>query len=217
MNSLTTLLPVTSLLIILSGFVCIMLIRYSQRLSRIDSELREITVMLSEIPKENSLKEYMFAQDQRLCDIREKLDTDESTNTLQQYIQDQANQIVAIISTQEETRKEVITKAELELSLQITNELLEKVLWSLRFDEDKYVEDAETKRACTEEQEENNPELDTQNANASKDEDDHISMKHLLDESNDNYGAMLKYMQQSGKSGADALQALEAARAMRNF
>ena len=74
-----------------------------------------------------------------------------------------------------------------------------------------------TKRACTEEQEENNPELDTQNANASKDEDDHISMKHLLDESNDNYGAMLKYMQQSGKSGADALQALEAARAMRNF
>ena len=173
--------------------------------------------MLSEIPKENSLKEYMFAQDQRLCDIREKLDTDESTNTLQQYIQDQANQIVAIISTQEETRKEVITKAELELSLQITNELLEKVLWSLRFDEDKYVEDAETKRACTEEQEENNPELDTQNANASKDEDDHISMKHLLDESNDNYGAMLKYMQQSGKSGADALQALEAARAMRNF
>ena len=217
MNSLTTLLPVTSLLIILSGFVCIMLIRYSQRLSRIDSELREITVMLSEIPKENSLKEYMFAQDQRLCDIREKLDTDESTNTLQQYIQDQANQIVAIISTQEETRKEVITKAELELSLQITNELLEKVLWSLRFDEDKYVEDAETKRACTEEQEENNPELDTQNANASKDEDDHISMKHLLDKCNDNYGAMLKYMQQSGKSGADALQALEAARAMRNF
>ena len=103
--------------------------------------------MLSEIPKENSLKEYMFAQDQRLCDIREKLDTDESTNTLQQYIQDQANQIVAIISTQEETRKEVITKAELELSLQITNELLEKVLWSLRFDEDKYVEDAENKES----------------------------------------------------------------------
>lgn len=217
MNSLTTLLPVTSLLIIVSGFVCIMLIRYSQRLSRIDSELREITVMLSEIPKENSLKEYMFAQDQRLCDIREKLDTDESTNTLQQYIQDQANQIIAIISTHEETRKEVITKAELELSLQITNELLEKVLWALRFDEDKYVEDAETKRACTEEQEENNFELDTQNANASKDEDDHISMKHLLDESDDNYGAMLKYMQQSGKSGADALQALESARAMRNF
>jgi hypothetical protein len=206
----------TSLLIIVSGFAWIMLIRYSQRLSRIDEELREITVLLSEMPKENSIKDYMFAQDQRLCDIREKLDTYSSTNELQQYIQDQANQIIAIISTHDETRNEVITKADLELSLQITNELLEKVLWSLRFDENKFVEDAEAKRVNPEEQDTKKPKLDKKCVNVSKEKDDHIAMTHLLDESNDSYDAILKYMQQSGKSGADALQALEAAKVMRN-
>lgn len=36
-------------------------------------------------------------------------------------------------------------------------------------------------------------------------------MKSILNESDDSYGATLEYMQQTGKSGADALQALETA------
>jgi hypothetical protein len=206
----------TSLLIIVSGFAWIMLIRYSQRLSRIDEVLRDITALLSEMPKENSIKDYMFAQDQRLCDVREKLDTYSSTNELQQYIQDQANQIIAIISTHDETRNEVITKADLEVSLQITNELLEKVLWSLRFDENKFVEDAETNKGSFEGQGEKNITIDTKIANVSKNMDDRISIKHILDDSNNSYGAMLKYMQQTGKSGIDVLQELETAKVMRN-
>jgi len=211
-NSSAILLSATSLLIIVSGFAWVMLLRYSQRLSWIDSELRMIKVMLNEIPKENSLKEYMFAQDLRLSDIRENLDTYASTNALQQYIQDQANQIIAVISTHEETEKEVITRTDLEHSLQITNELLEKILWSLRFDEDNYAEDTGTKSASHEEQEKKVLNFDTKSANTIQDMNNHVSMMHLLNEHDDGYDAMLEYMQQSGKSGTDALQALEAAK-----
>ena len=180
MNSSAILLSATSLLIIVSGFAWVMLLRYSQRLSWIDSELRMIKVMLNEIPKENSLKEYMFAQDLRLSDIRENLDTYASTNALQQYIQDQANQIIAVISTHEETEKEVITRTDLEHSLQITNELLEKILWSLRFDEDKYAEDTGTKSASHEEQEKKVLNFDTKSVNTIQNMNDHVSMRHLL-------------------------------------
>ena len=198
------------------GFVWVMVRAYSLRLARIDEELRAIMVMLSEMPKENSIKDYIFAQDQRLRDIGEKLATHAATDELQQYIQDQANQIIAIISTQDESRKSGLTRADLEISLQITNELLERVLWSLRFDEDKYVENTDTNRGRPEQQEKKNINIDTKSAKVGKDKDGNISMKSILNDSDDSYGAMLKYMQQSGKSGTEALHALEAARVMRN-
>jgi hypothetical protein len=214
MNSSAILLLAISLLIIVSGFAWVMLRHYSQHLSRIDEELRAIKVLLSEIPKETSIRDYIFAQDRRLCDIREKLDTYSGTDVLQQHIQDQANQIIAFITTQEESKKSGVTKADLEVSLQRTNALLEKVLWSLRFDEDKYVEDTDTKSDSHEEQGKKNIQIDTKSANAGKGKDDHASMKSILDVSNDNYGAMLEYMKQSGKSGTEALQALKAAKVM---
>jgi len=207
---------VMALPIIVIGFIWAMVRIYSLRLSRIDEELRAITVMLSEMPKENSIKDYMYAQDQRLRDIGEKLATYAATDVLQQYIQDQANQIIAIISTQDESRKPGVTRADLEMSLQITNELLERVLWSLRFDEDKYVESTAANSSRPEEQGKKNINIDTKRAKDSKDENGNISMKSILNDGDDGYGAILKYMQQSGKSGTEALRALEAAKVMRN-
>ena len=123
-------------LILLTGIAWVTVRTYSLRLSHIDNELRSITEMLSETPKETGLRDYMFAQDQRLRSIVEKLDSHPDTDVLQQYIQDQANQIIAVISTHDDSSKS-ITKADLEITLQVTNDLLERVLWSLRFDEGK--------------------------------------------------------------------------------
>jgi hypothetical protein len=215
-NSSVILLLATSLLIIASGFTWVMFRRYSQRLSRIDEELRAITVLLSETTKETSLKAYMFAQDQRLRDIGEQLITHPDTDMLQQYMQDQTTQILAVISTLDEGRKSGVTKADLEISLRMINELLERVLWSLRFDEDKYVESTDTNRGIPEKQGKRNINIDTKSEKVSKDKDDDISMKSILNDSDDNYGAMLKYMQKSGKSGTEALHALEVAKFMRN-
>ena len=41
-------------------------------------------------------------------------------------------------------------------------------------------------------------------------------MTSILNNNNDNYGAMLEYMQHSGKSGSEALHALEFARRLRS-
>jgi hypothetical protein len=203
---------IAPLLLIVSGFALVML----RRLFRIDEELRQITVTLSEMPKEVSIRDYMYAQDNQLCNIKEKLDTYSGADELQQYIQDQANQIIAVISTHDESRRSGITKADLEVSLQVTNQLLEKVLWSLRFDEDNYVEETNTTKDRTGDEGAENFNTDAESNKVSKSKDDDISMKSILDESNDTYGAMLKYMQMSGKSGSDALQALESAKQIRN-
>lgn len=212
MNSSAILLLGTSLLIMISGFAWVMLRRYSQRLSRIDEELREITVLLREMPKENSIKDYMFAQDQRLCDIREKLDTYSDTDVLQQHIQDQANQVIAFISTHSDDSKSRITKDDLKISLQVTNGLLERVLWSLRFDEDKYVEHTEENKNISKDQgkiiiSELNPQREIR-----KDIDNNVSMGAILEGGDDDYDAMIKYMQQSGKSVVEAQQALKDAK-----
>lgn len=216
MSSSIILFLATVLLIMASGFTWVILRRYSQRLSRIDDGLREITIMLNEVPKETGLKEYMFAQDQQLHAIGEQLNTHPDTDLLQQYMQDQTTQILAVISTLDEGRKSGVTKADLEITLRVTNELLERVLWSLRFDEDKYVVNTDTNRDRPEEQGKKNINIDMKSAEAGKDKDDHISMNSILNDSDDSYDAMLKYMHKSGKSGAEALQALDAAKFMRN-
>jgi hypothetical protein len=59
-----------------------------------------------------------------------------------------------------------------------------------------------------------NTHMDAKSAKADEGKDGHASMKSILGVSNDNYGAMLEYMKQSGKSGTEALQALEAAKVM---
>jgi phosphoglycerate-specific signal transduction histidine kinase len=100
-NSSTILLLAPLLLIIVGGFAWMAL----RRLSRIDEELRTITLLLNDVPKEISIRDYFYAQDRRLFDIREKLDTYSSNEVLQQYIRDQANQIIAFITTHDDSRK----------------------------------------------------------------------------------------------------------------
>ena len=206
MNSSMVLLIALFVLIIVSGFAWVLL----RRMSLINDELRTIKVMLHEMPKEISVRDYFFAQDQRLLEIREKLDSNLVTDVLQQYIQDQANQIIAVISTHDEARKSGVTKADLEVSMQMTNQLLEKVLWSLRFDQDKYLEELDrTDRDSTEKQGGEKTKIDTKNYKAGKDKEDDISMKSILNDSTDRYHAILTYMQKTGESGVEALQAME--------
>jgi hypothetical protein len=208
-NSSMVLLIALFVLIIVSGFAWVLL----RRMSLINDELRTIKVMLHEMPKEISVRDYFFAQDQRLLEIREKLDSNLVTDVLQQYIQDQANQIIAVISTHDEARKSGVTKADLEVSMQMTNQLLEKVLWSLRFDQDKYLEETDrTDRDSSGREGDQKTKIDTKNNKASEDKDDAISMKSILNDSTDSYHAMLRYMQKTGESGVEALQALESTR-----
>ena len=197
------------------GIVWIMVRLYSPRLSRIDEELHAITQMLSEMPREMSLQEYMSNQDQHLRSIREKLDAHPDSALLQQYIQEHTEQLNTIIYMLGESGKIDLTKADLENSLRVINESLEKVLWSLRFDGDKYAEStAKTENKLTESGREN---VKSINQNSGKDRDmlgDAESMKDILENSDDSYAAMLKYMQQTGKDGSNALDTLTAARSM---
>ena len=73
MNSSVMIVLATALVITVSAVLWVMLHRYGKRLSSIDKELHDILVMLGETPKETSLKEYMFAQDQQLRGIADKL------------------------------------------------------------------------------------------------------------------------------------------------
>jgi hypothetical protein len=208
-NSSMILLLALFVLILVSGFAWVLL----RRMSLINDELRTITVRLHEMPKEISVRDYFYAQDRQLFDIREKLDAYPVTDELQQYIQDQANQIIAVISTHDEARKSGVTKADLEVSMQMTNQLLEKVLWSLRFDQEKYLEETDrTDRDSSGREGDQKTKIDTKNNKASEDKDDAISMKSILNDSTDSYHAMLTYMQKTGESGVDALQALESTR-----
>ena len=207
---------VTLLFILLTGVVWVIVRIYGLRLSRIDEELRTIIVTLNESPKETDLKEYMFAQDQRLLGIGNKLDAYADTDVLQQYIQDQANQVIAFISTHSDDGKSRITKDDLKNTLQVTNELLERVLWSLRFDEDKYVDQTEANKSISNNQDNKNISKSNAHSEIRKDVNDKVSMKDILESCDDDYDAMLKYMKQSGKSGVEAQQALKAVKIMRS-
>ena len=206
----------TLLFILLTGVVWVIVRIYGLRLSRIDEELRTIIVTLNESPKETDLKEYMFAQDQRLLGIGNKLDAYADTDVLQQYIQDQANQVIAFISTHSDDGKSRITKDDLKNTLQVTNELLERVLWSLRFDEDKYVDQTEANKSISNNQDNKNISKSNAHSEIRKDVNDKVSMKDILESCDDDYDAMLKYMKQSGKSGVEAQQALKAVKIMRS-
>ena len=97
-----------------------------------------------------------------------------------------------------EDSKKDLSKADLENSLRITNESLEKVLWSLRFDGDKYAESTaapENKLA-----EPGRTKVKSINKNSEKDREvpgDAESMKAILENNDDSYDMMLKHMQQT--------------------
>ena len=200
----------TSLLIMVIGIAWVVLRRYSLRLSQMDEHLRAITVMLSEMPKETSLQEYMFSQHQVLRSIEEKLDTDRDSALSHQYIQKHTKLLRTIISMLEEDRNEVLTRSDLEKSLRVANDSLEKVLWSMRFDEDKYAESiAMTGGSLPESVKANIKSINKYNESDHETLDDAEAMKNILKSTEDSYGAVLKYMQQTGKSGSNALQTLD--------
>ena len=205
-----------SLPIMVIGIVWVMVRYYSPRLSRIDEELHAITHMLSEMPREMNLQEYMFSQDQRLRSIGEKLDAHPDSDLLQQYIQEHTEQLNTIIYMLGESSKKDFTKADLEDSLRITNESLEKVLWSLRFDGDKYAEStAATENKLAEPGREKVKSINKYSEIGLEVPGDAESMKAILEDNDDSYVAMLKFMQQTGEGGSNALHALDTAKRLR--
>ena len=76
----------------------------------------------------------IYSQDQRLRSIGVKLDAHPDPALLQQYIQEHTQQLSTILS--------MLGGEGIENSLRVTNNSLEKVLWSLRFDEGKYAEES---------------------------------------------------------------------------
>ena len=109
----------------------------------------------------------------------------------------------------------MISRADLEISLQVTNDLLERVLWSLRFDEDKYEDRTEANKSISRDQGNKNIREPVAHSEFRKEINGKVSMEDILENSDDGYDAMLKYMQQSGKSGVEAQQALKSAKTMR--
>lgn len=201
----------SSLLIMIIGIGWLIVRRHMPHISRVDEELSAIKVMLSEMPKEISLQEYMFSQDQRLRGIGEKLDKNTNPALIQQYSLEHTQLLNTIIAMLAEGSHSALTRADCENLLRVTNDSLGKVLWSLRFDEDRYAESTmatEGKFADS-----GNAKISHINKQCGKDDadrDDARSMKALLNNSDDSYGAMLMYMQQTGKSGSDALEVLDA-------
>jgi hypothetical protein len=212
MDSSTFLLGAT-LLVMVIGIVWLIIYLYSQRLTRIDDELRAITVMLSEMPREEGLREYMFSQDQQLRSIGEKLDTHPDHDLLQRHIPEHTHQLRTLVSMLGEGSNTERARADLGNSLGVINDSLEKVLWSLRFDEDKYAEStAATGNRFTE-----SGKAKVKGINKDSETlEDTNSMKAILKNNDDSYDAMLKYMQQTGRGGSNALHALDKAGGLHN-
>ena len=144
----------------------------------------------------------LYSQDQRLRNIGEKLETQPNPALLLQYFQEHTQKLSTIIS--------MLEKEDIENSLRVTNNSLDKVLWALRFDEDKYA--AESTSAI----DKNTGSGDAKNKSISmaseKDSElleDSKYMKAILKNTEDSYEAMLKYMQETGKDANNALLALD--------
>jgi hypothetical protein len=210
-NSIILWMGVSSL-IVLIGISWILIRLYKSRLSRIDGELHAITVMLSQMPKETSLQEYMFTQDQRLRTIEEKLDTPTEPDMHEWHLQENSQQLHTIISMLEDDRKTELTRTDLDNALQTTHDSLKKVLWSLRFDEDKYSDSATANKIkSAESNKERIESIDKFSENEREANDATNTMKSIMNKTDDGYNAMLKYMQRTGKSGINALHALDMA------
>jgi len=195
-----------SLLVMAIGIVWVIFYLYSKRMSQINGELRAITVILNEIPKEKSLQEYIVSQDQQLRSIGEKLDAHHDLALQQGNMPEHTKRLRMIISMLEVHNNTKLNRADLDNSLRKTNESLEKVLWSLRFDEDSYTESTAATRSRFAE----SGKVKLKSINNDGDAmDDANSMKAILKDSDNEYGAMLEYMKQTGKSGSNALHALD--------
>lgn len=212
MNNSSILWMGVSSLIVVIGIAWILIRLYKSRLSRIDEELQAITVMLSQLPRETRLQEYMFSQDQRLRTIEEKLNSPTEPDVHEWHLQENSQQLHTIISMLEDDRKTALTRTDLDNSLQAAHDPLKKVLWSLRFDEDKYSESTATSKIKSAESDKERIEsIDKFSGNEREANNATKAMKSIINKTDDDYHAMLKYMQRTGKSGINALQALDMA------
>ena len=212
--TLMTIVLNASVLILLAGMAWAMIRLYKPRLSSIEQELRAISSRLEQLPRESSIKEHLSAHEQQLGSIGEQLDSHPDAELLHRYLQDQTNQLLAIISTHESDSKPELTRADLEHALRLTNQKLERVLWSLRFDEDKYPENTEAKKARPEAPGKENKQDPVSTGEAGHNARDETVLMKSLESGSDSYQAMLDYMRTTGKSGTDALHALEIAKVM---
>ena len=210
-----TLTVVLSLSVVLIAIAAFMIGRFvNSRLTSLKNEQHAMLVMLNELPKQDSMQEYIFALDQQLRVIKEKLDTQSDMEMMQQYIQDQVNQVIAVVSTYDGDRRATISKEDLENATSTTNKLLERVLWSLRFDEAKFLENRETNKRQSCSIGEMHPERPKKTKAGVPEEQGGIASMQRASGDNDDHGysEMLSYMKKSGKGGVEALRALEKAR-----
>ena len=121
-----------------------------------------------------------------------------------------AQQLRKITSLLEESSKTGLTRADIEDSSRVINDSLEKVLWQMRFDEDKYAESiARTGNGTVKSGNAKVNNIYRQRKNDQKVSDDTKSMKAILENDDDDYDSIVKYMLQTGKSGINALHVLD--------
>jgi len=124
-----------------------------------------------------------------------------------------AQQLRKITSLLEESSKTGLTRADIEDSSQVINDSLEKVLWQMRFDEDKYAESiVRTGNGTVKSGNAKVNNIYRQRKNDQKVSDDTKSMKAILKNDDDDYDSIVKYMLQTGKSGINALHVLDEVR-----
>ena len=124
-----------------------------------------------------------------------------------------AQQLRKITSLLEESSKTGLTRADIEDSSRVINDSLEKVLWQMRFDEDKYAESiARTGNGTVKSGNAKVNNIYMQRKNDQKVSDDTKSMKAILKNDDDDYDSIVKYMLQTGKSGINALHVLDEVR-----
>lgn len=206
-----------AVLVLLAGVVWATMRPYRPRLSAIERELGALTGRLDQLPGDSGLREQLSAHERLLRGLGEQLRSHPDAELLHRYLQDHTNQLLAILSTDDSGEKKTLTRTDFEDSLQLTNQKLERVLWALRFDEEKYQQSAEARkdRRQNSRNSGNTNEPDRANAIAPACDDRDVALlTNSLNDGGDSYQAMLDYMKTTGKSGADALHALEMARVM---
>jgi hypothetical protein len=203
-----------SVLVLLAGIMWAMLRLYRPWLSAIEQELRAVAALLGRLPKESGLREQLAAHEQLLRSIGERLHSHADAELLHRYLQDQTNQLLAIVSTVDSPGKPGVTRADIEDSLRLTNQKLERVLWTLRFDEEKFQASAAEIPERTDNRDREVITQDPAGTARARDDGDASMLVKSLEDGEDSYQAMLDYMRTTGKSGTDALHALEMARVL---
>ena len=116
-------------------------------------------------------------------------------------LKESGQQLRKITSMLEEDSKTALTKADHVNSARVTNDSLEKVLWQMRFDEDRYAESTATAANGTVES--GNTGINSINKQRGKDRevpDDSQRLKAALNNSADRLDTIFEYMTRTGST-----------------